>query len=61
MNRALDYFENRFYTVLNDSGKWRAKAGRVESVDLRFAGEAVVLVPSLSPATSLSTVSTAAN
>jgi cell division protein FtsQ len=35
-------FENRFYTVLNDSGKWRAKAGRVESVDLRFAGEAVV-------------------
>jgi cell division protein FtsQ len=35
-------FENRFYTVLNDNGKWRAKAGRVESVDLRFAGEAVV-------------------
>jgi cell division protein FtsQ len=35
-------FENRFYTVLHDYGKWRAEAGRVESVDLRFAGEAVV-------------------
>ena len=35
-------FENKFYTVLNDVGQWRAKAGRVESVDLRFAGEAVV-------------------
>ncbi len=35
-------FENKFYTVLNDIGQWRAKAGRVESVDLRFAGEAVV-------------------
>jgi cell division protein FtsQ len=35
-------FENKFFTVLNDIGQWRAKAGRVESVDLRFAGEAVV-------------------
>jgi cell division protein FtsQ len=35
-------FENRFYTVLHDYVKWRAEAGRVESVDLRFAGEAVV-------------------
>ena len=35
-------FENKFYTVLNDIGEWRAKAGRVESVDLRFSGEAVV-------------------
>src|SRR5271156_3028318 len=35
-------FENRFFTVLNDIGGWRAKAGRVESVDLRFDGEAVV-------------------
>ncbi|HEY0703273.1 MAG TPA: FtsQ-type POTRA domain-containing protein [Candidatus Acidoferrales bacterium] len=35
-------FENKFYTVLNDVGEWHAKAGRIESVDLRFAGEAVV-------------------
>jgi cell division protein FtsQ len=35
-------FENKFFTVLNDMGDWRAKAGRVESVDLRFSGEAVV-------------------
>jgi hypothetical protein len=35
-------FENKFFTVLNDIGQWRAKAGRVESVDLRFNGEAVV-------------------
>jgi cell division protein FtsQ len=35
-------FENKFFTVLNDMGDWRAKAGRVESVDLRFNGEAVV-------------------
>jgi cell division protein FtsQ len=35
-------FENKFFTVLNDIGQWRAKAGRVESVDLRFDGEAVV-------------------
>ena len=35
-------FENRFYTVLKDYGDWRAKTGRIESVDLRFNGEAVV-------------------
>jgi cell division protein FtsQ len=35
-------FENKFFTVLNDIGEWRAKTGRVESVDLRFNGEAVV-------------------
>src|SRR6202046_2139496 len=35
-------FENKFSTVLNDVGEWRAKAGRIESVDLRFSGEAVV-------------------
>ena len=35
-------FENKFFTVLNDIGEWRAKAGRIESVDLRFSGEAVV-------------------
>jgi cell division protein FtsQ len=35
-------FENKFSTVLNDVGQWRAGAGSVESVDLRFNGEAVV-------------------
>ncbi len=35
-------FENKFVTVLNDIGQWRAGAGSVESVDLRFSGEAVV-------------------
>ena len=35
-------FENKFFTVLNDIGDWRAKTGRIESVDLRFNGEAVV-------------------
>lgn len=35
-------FANKFLTVLNDIGQWRAGAGSVESVDLRFNGEAVV-------------------
>ncbi|MFZ3215494.1 MAG: FtsQ-type POTRA domain-containing protein [Candidatus Acidiferrales bacterium] len=35
-------FQNKYMTVLNDIGQWRAAAGRVESVDLRFNGEAVV-------------------
>jgi cell division protein FtsQ len=35
-------FENKFLTVLNDIRQWRAGAGSVESVDLRFNGEAVV-------------------
>jgi cell division protein FtsQ len=35
-------FENKFLTVLNDVGQWRAGAGSVESVDLLFNGEAVV-------------------
>ncbi|MGA7913958.1 MAG: FtsQ-type POTRA domain-containing protein [Candidatus Acidiferrales bacterium] len=35
-------FENKFLTVLNDIGQWRAGAGSVDSVDLRFSGEAVV-------------------
>jgi cell division protein FtsQ len=35
-------FENKFLTVLNDISQWRMQAGRVESVDLRFNGEAVV-------------------
>jgi cell division protein FtsQ len=35
-------FQGKYLTVLNDIGQWRAAAGRVESVDLRFNGEAVV-------------------
>jgi cell division protein FtsQ len=35
-------FENKYLTVLNDIGQWRAAAGNVETVDLRFSGEAVV-------------------
>ena len=35
-------FLSKYLTVLNDIGQWRAAAGRVESVDLRFNGEAVV-------------------
>ena len=35
-------FEDKFLTVLKDVGRWRAEVGTVESVDLRFDGEAVV-------------------
>lgn len=35
-------FEDKFLTVLKDIGRWRAEVGNVESVDLRFNGEAVV-------------------
>ncbi len=35
-------FEDKFLTVLKDIGRWRADVGTVESVDLRFNGEAVV-------------------
>ena len=35
-------FETKYRTLLDDFGQWRAKTGRVESVDLRFKGEAVV-------------------
>jgi cell division protein FtsQ len=35
-------FEGRYETLLEKMGQWRAAAGRVESVDLRFNGEAVV-------------------
>jgi cell division protein FtsQ len=35
-------FETKYQTLLNDFGQWRAKTGRIESVDLRFNGEAVV-------------------
>jgi cell division protein FtsQ len=35
-------FETKYRTLLDDIGQWRAKTGRIESVDLRFNGEAVV-------------------
>jgi cell division protein FtsQ len=35
-------FEAKYQTLIDKMGQWRATAGRVESVDLRFNGEAVV-------------------
>jgi cell division protein FtsQ len=35
-------FAGKYQTLVEDIGQWRAKAGPVESVDLRFSGEAVV-------------------
>jgi len=35
-------FTGKYQTLVEDIGQWRAKAGPVESVDLRFSGEAVV-------------------
>jgi cell division protein FtsQ len=35
-------FATKYQTLVQDIGQWRAKAGRVQSVDLRFNGEAVV-------------------
>jgi cell division protein FtsQ len=35
-------FEAKYQTLLDKMGQWRATAGRVESVDLRFNGQAVV-------------------
>ena len=35
-------FESRFQTLLKSIVQWRASAGRIESIDLRFDGEAVV-------------------
>jgi cell division protein FtsQ len=35
-------FASKYQTLVQDIGQWRAKAGRVQSVDLRFNGEAVV-------------------
>lgn len=35
-------FVNKFRLFVEDIGQWRASAGRVESVDLRFAGQVVV-------------------
>jgi cell division protein FtsQ len=35
-------FAGKYRTLVEDIGQWRATAGRVESVDLRFSREAVV-------------------
>jgi len=35
-------FADKYQTLIEDIGQWRAKAGRIESVDLRFSREAVV-------------------
>ena len=35
-------FEGKYRTLIENIGQWRATAGRVESVDLRFSREAVV-------------------
>jgi hypothetical protein len=35
-------FEGKYRTLLENIAQWRATAGRVESVDLRFSREAVV-------------------
>lgn len=35
-------FATKYRTLVQDIGQWRAKAGSVQSVDLRFNGEAVV-------------------
>lgn len=35
-------FESRFQTLLKNIMQWRISAGRIESIDLRFDGEAVV-------------------
>jgi cell division protein FtsQ len=35
-------FGAKYRTLLDGIGQWRAKTGRVESVDLRFNGEAIV-------------------
>ncbi|HUO35225.1 MAG TPA: hypothetical protein VMU43_09560, partial [Candidatus Acidoferrum sp.] len=35
-------FAAKYRTLLDKIGEWRATVGRIESVDLRFNGEAVV-------------------
>ena len=35
-------FASKYQTLIEDIGQWRATTGRVESIDLRFGGEAVV-------------------
>ena len=43
-------FENKFRVLVDNIGQWRASAGRVESVDLRFSREVVVNPESSRPA-----------
>ena len=43
-------FEGKYRTLLDNIGQWRATAGRVESVDLRFSREAVVNPENMSAA-----------
>lgn len=43
-------FEGKYRTLLENIGQWRATAGRVESVDLRFSREAVVNPENMSAA-----------
>jgi cell division protein FtsQ len=47
-------FETKYRTLLDGISQWRAKTGRVESVDLRFNGEAIVnpdspVIPQVAP------------
>jgi cell division protein FtsQ len=35
-------FQNKYRVLLENIGQWRATAGRVDSVDLRFNGQVVV-------------------
>ena len=35
-------FASKYQTLIENIGQWRATTGRVESIDLRFGGEAVV-------------------
>jgi cell division protein FtsQ len=42
-------FELKYQTLVEKIGQWRAKAGRVESVDLRFSGQAVVNPDMMAP------------
>jgi cell division protein FtsQ len=42
-------FQLKYQTVVEKIGQWRAKTGRVESVDLRFSGQAVVNADMIAP------------
>ena len=52
-------FAGKYQTLVDEFGVWRAKAGRIESVDLRFSREAVVNQDT--SATALETPKKAAN
>ena len=42
-------FAAKYQTLVQNIGEWRAKAGSVQSVDLRFSGEAIVNPDSAAP------------